>query len=142
MQNSPATLFVDTSAFKAFYDEDDENHGKARRFMDAVASKEVAVRGFITSDYVLDETVTLVRFAHSHSKALEFARTVVSSKATRVLYVGQENFLKALDLFSESSDKEWSFTDCVSFILMRNLNLTTAFAFDPHFQQAGIHTLP
>lgn len=142
MQSSPSTLFVDTSAFKAFYDEQDEFHETARRFMDAVASREVAVRGFITSDYILDETVTLVRFAHSHSKALEFARTVVSSKATRVVYVGQETFLKALDFFSEASDKEWSFTDCVSFVLMRSLNLTTSFTFDPHFRQAGFQTLP
>lgn len=142
MQSSPTTLFVDTSAFKAFYDEEDEYHGKARAFMDAVASKEVGVHGFITSDYVLDETITLVRFAHSHSKALEFARTIVSSKATRVLYVGQENFLKAIELFSEASDKKWSFTDCVSFVLMRGLNLATAFTFDPHFRQAGFHTLP
>jgi predicted nucleic acid-binding protein len=133
---------VDTSAFKAFYDQEDDYHREARAFMDAVASKQVLVRGFITSDYILDETITLVRFAHSHSKAVEFAKAATSSKATRVVYVGEENFAKALDLFSKTSDKEWSFTDCVSFTLMRNLNLTTAFTFDPHFREAGFHTLP
>ncbi len=142
MQNSPTTLFVDTSAFKAFYDEEDEFHREARGFMDDIASKKISVRGFITSDYVLDETITLIRFAHSHPKALEFSRAVTSSKATRLLYVGQESFLKALDLFAQASDKPWSFTDCVSFILMRSLNLTTAFTFDPHFRQAGFRTLP
>ncbi len=142
MQSSPTTLFVDTSAFKAFYDEEDEFHSKARGFMDDIASKKTIVRGFITSDYILDETITLIRFAHSHSKALEFSQAVTSSKATRLVYVGQENFQKALELFIEASDKPWSFTDCVSFTLMRSLHLTTAFTFDPHFQQAGFHTLP
>lgn len=142
MQSSPTTLFVDTSAFKAFYDEEDEFHVKAREFMDDIASKKIIVRAFITSDYVLDETITLIRFATSHSKAFEFAQAVTSSKATRLVYVGQENFLKALDLFSQASDKPWSFTDCVSFAIMQNLNLTTAFTFDPHFKQAGFQILP
>ena len=136
------TLCGGTSAFKAFYDEEDESHGKARGFMDDVSSKRLVVRGFITSDYILDETIPLMRFAHSHSKALEFAWTVASSKAARPLYVGQENFLRALGLFSEASDKSWSFTDCVSFVLVRDLNLTAAFTFDPDFRQAGFQTLP
>ncbi len=133
---------MDTSAFKAFYDEEDDHHNKARGFMEDIASKKTIVRGFTTSDYILDETVTLIRFAHSHFRALEFAQAVTRSKATRLVYVVQENFLKALELFTEASDKPWSFTDCVSFTLMRNLNLTTASTFDPHFQQAGFHTLP
>ncbi len=135
-------MFVDTSAWKAFYDEEDELHEKARGFMRVVSAKEVPVRLLVTSDYVMDETLTLVRFAHSHSKAVEFAKAASSSKAMRLLFVGEEIFNEALGLFSEHKDKEWSFTDCVSFTLMRHLNLTTAFAFDPHFQQAGFQTLP
>jgi uncharacterized protein len=142
MQNSPSTLFVDTSGFKAFYDEEDEHHAKARALMETVVSKQTSVRGLVTSDYILDETLTLIRFAHSHSKAVEFANAVTSSKATRLVHVDQENFAKALELFSNTSDKPWSFTDCVSFTLMRSLNLTAAFTFDPHFRQAGFQTLP
>ncbi len=142
MQSSPGSLFVDTSAFKALYDEEDEFHRQARDFLDAVSSKRVPVRGFITSDYILDETITLVRFAHSHGKAVEFARAVTSSKATKILHVDEEGFHKALDLFSQAEDKEWSFTDCVSFALMRRLNLNSAFTFDPHFQQAGFELVP
>lgn len=142
MPSSPTALFVDTSAFKALYDEDDEFHNRARSFMDSIAAKEVAVRGLITSDYVLDESITLIRFAHSHSKAVEFARAVVSSRATKILHVEADSFQKALDLFSQHEDKPWSFTDCTSFVLMKNLSLTSAFAFDPHFNQAGFITLP
>ena len=98
MPGSPATVFVDTSAWKAFYDEEDELHGEARNLMNAISSKEISVRAFITSDYVMDETITLIRFAHSHGKAAEFARAILSSRATRIVYVGEEAFLKALGL--------------------------------------------
>ncbi len=101
-----------------------------------------ADRNLLTSDYVLDETITLIRFAHSNAKAADFANAIVSSRATRIVYLGEENFQKTLELFNESRDKEWSFTDCASFTLMRLFNLTKAFTFDPHFHQAGFQTLP
>ncbi len=71
---------MDTSAFKAFYDEQDDHHIKARGLMEDIASKKIVVRGFITSDYILDETVTVIRFAHSHFRALEFPRAVTVSR--------------------------------------------------------------
>jgi uncharacterized protein len=141
MQSSRGTVFVDTSAWKAFYDEKDDHHKEARSLMESVATKRVPIHLFVTSDYVMDETLTLVRFAHSHSKAVEFANTVTSSRATRLFFVGEDLFNKALNMFIEHRDKPWSFTDCVSFVVMKHLNLNTAFAFDPHFQQAGFQTL-
>ena len=142
MQSSPGTVFVDTSAWKAFYDENDDWHKEARGFMNSVGTTQPPIRLFVTSDYVMDETLTLVRFAHSHSKAVEFANTISSSRATKLFFVGEDLFNKALSMFIGRRDQEWSFTDCASFVLMKQLNLTTAFAFDPHFKQAGFHTLP
>lgn len=142
MQSSLGTVYVDTSGWKAYYDEEDEWHREARNFLDSLASKRANLRGFLTSDYVLDETITLIRFAHSQTKAVEFAKAVVSSKATRIVYTGEEVFVQALELFEESKDKEWTFTDCVSFTIMRLQNVTTCFSFDPHFKQAGFHTVP
>ncbi len=142
MQSSLGTVFVDTSGWKAYYDEEDELHDEAHGFLDSLSSKRVSIRGFLTSDYVLDETITLIRFAHSHAKAVEFAEAVLSSKATRIVYAGEEVFLKSLDLFRESKDKHWSFTDCVSFTIMKLQNVTMCFGFDPHFEQAGFLTVP
>ena len=51
-------------------------------------------------------------------------------------------FLESLDLFERSKDKEWSFTDCTSFILVEGTGLSQAVAFDPRFEQAGFHMLP
>jgi predicted nucleic acid-binding protein len=110
--------------------------------MDNVAKKELTVKNLVTSDYVLDESITLIRLAYSHSKAAEFARTTVNSRLVKVLYVGEEVFLESLDLFERSKDKAWSFTDCTSFILMKRTGLLQAFAFDPHFEPAGFRVLP
>ncbi len=142
MPSNPGTIFVDTSAWKAFYDEEDDRHGEARKLMKAIGAKEVPVRTLITSDYVMDETLTLIRFAHSHSKAVEFANAVSASNATKIVFVEEDLYGKALELFTQHADKPWSFTDCVSFALMKHIELTTAFTFDPHFQQAGFQTLP
>ena len=110
--------------------------------MKAIGAKEVPVRTLITSDYVMDETLTLIRFAHSHSKAVEFANAVSASNATKIVFVEEDLYGNALELFTQHADKPWSFTDCVSFALMKHIELTTAFTFDPHFQQAGFQTLP
>lgn len=60
----------------------------------------------------------------------------------KTLYTGEATFAEALELFGRYSDKEWSFTDCVSFTTMRRLNVTKAFTFDKHFRQAGFEMLP
>ncbi len=142
MQSSLGTIFIDTSAFKALYDERDEYHTEARKFMDTISAKKVLARGFLTSDYVLDEAITLIRFGHSHSKAVEFIHAIHDSKAVRTIHVEEEDFGETLQLFIRSKDKEWSFTDCTCFTLMKRLGIENAFTFDPHFRQAGYRILP
>ncbi len=140
--HNPSAAFVDTSWFKAYVDERDEHHRQARGLMDKMVARELAVKNLLTSDYVLDESITFIRLAHSHSKALEFARTTINSRLVKVQFVGEELFLESLDLFEKSKDKTWSFTDCTSFVLMMKNGVSRVFAFDPHFEQAGFHTLP
>ena len=135
-------MFLDTSALKAVYDVDDEHHPEASALMDSIKARTTEVSSFLTSDYVLDEAITLTRFALNHGKALELADAVLSSKFVRVVYVGKDVFASALEMFRQRDDKEWSFTDCVSFALMESEEVKAAFAFDPHFEQAGFGTMP
>jgi len=60
-------------------------NGGQEGLMDSVPAKELAVKNLVTSDYVLDESIALMRFAHSHSKAAELARTTLGSGLVRVL---------------------------------------------------------
>ena len=135
-------VFVDTSAFKAYYDRKDRHHKAARNFVARVVEREIEFRLLVTSDYVLDETATLVKRAVGAKEASRFLRAVQDSKMIRVVHVGKEYFEKAKQLFEKHSDTEWSFTDCTSFTLMKELGIKHAFTFDEHFKQAGFTTHP
>ena len=87
--------------------------------MRKIAARATDVTSFVTTDYVLDEAVTLTRFAHSHSKAVELAEASLSSRFIRLVYCDQELFSDGMKVFKQHSDKEWSLTDCVSFATMK-----------------------
>ncbi len=56
--------------------------------------------------------------------------------------MGEELFEKSIALFRDSRNQSWSFTDCTSFVLMRELSVMNAFAFDIHFKEVGFSLLP
>src|SRR6266849_6622579 len=120
-------IFIDSSALKANYDAGDDFHPKAAELMRKIAARETQITSFVTTDYVLDEAVTLTRFAHSHGKAVELAEATMASKFVRVVYSDEGLFGDGMKIFKQHSDKEWSLTDCVSFAAMRNYSLRTAF---------------
>ena len=133
-------IFVDTSAWYAAEVEDDINHEKARTFLVQLAQGKHGVA--ITSDYVLDETLTLLRSRRGLPDAITFIGKIKKSKSIRIFWVGENVFDKALGIFRKRSDAMWSFTDCTSFALMNDLSITEAFTFDGHFAQAGFQKLP
>jgi len=127
-------VFVDTSAFLAFKNRRDALHTEAlavkKRLLDAGKS-------LLTSDYVLDESYTIIRLRAGHRVAVEFGEEVRSSRLVRVEYLTPDAIEAAWVLFKRYGDKDFSFTDCTSFVLMRELRLAEALAFDGHFTQAG-----
>ena len=94
-------------------------------------------RRFMTTEYIVDETVTLLLLRHSHAAAADFLQTIERSEALRLEWIGPDRFHAAAGFFRRHADKEWSFTDCVSFVTMRELRIRDAFTTDHHFQQAG-----
>jgi hypothetical protein len=131
---------VDTSAFVALEDESDEHHREAVRFRD-----EVLLKGNyapFTTMYVVDETLTLVRRRLSVPASIAMSRKVRDSRILRVMSVSRDTEEKALDIFEQYDDKSFSFTDCVSFVTMKELGIQEAFAFDEHFTQMGFRRVP
>jgi predicted nucleic acid-binding protein len=131
-------VFVDSSGFLALWDASDEHHVRAGRLQEKLRREG---RSFVTSDYIVDETATLLLMRHSHSAAADFLDTIERSEALRLEWIGPERFHAAAALFRRHADKEWSFTDCVSFRLMRELRIQEAFTTDHHFKQAGFAPL-
>jgi predicted nucleic acid-binding protein len=135
-------VFVDSSALKAVYDSGDGFHTPASELMRRIAARETDITGFVTSDYVLDEAITLTRFAHSHAKAVELQEATMASRFVKVVFCDEELFSEAVLTFKRHSDKEWSLTDCLSFAVMKRHGIKTAFTFDAHFKQAGFAKIP
>jgi uncharacterized protein len=133
-------IFVDTSAWYAVEVEDDVNHEAACKFLSRIASGKHGVS--ITTDYILDETLTLLRSRRDLASASSFIDKISKSKSLRVFWINEDLFEKALNVFRKSDRKSWSFTDCTSFALMRELSVSEAFSFDNHFREAGLQALP
>ena len=129
-----ADVFMDSAGFLALWDASDEHHGAAVSLLQEFRRKR---RRFVTSEYIVDESATLLLIRHSHKAAVDFLDTVEKSQALWLEWVGPERFFAGAALFRRRADREWSFTDCVSFTLMRELRIRDAFTTDKHFKQAG-----
>jgi len=133
-------IFVDTSAWYALEVEDDENHASAMAFREAL--KEGRYGALLTSDYVLDEVITLLRLRKGAEPASKFADKVLRSRSLSLVWIDRQIFDEALELLKERPDKKWSLTDCTSFVIMNQLSVNEAFALDQNFEQAGFTRLP
>jgi|SRR5437867_6470508 len=131
-------VFMDTAGFLALWDARDKHHEQALHLQRDLVRKR---RRFLTTDYVVDETVTLLLLRHSHATASDFLETTLTSESLHLQWVGPDYFHAASNLFRRHDDKEWSFTDCVSFTIMRQLSIHDAFTTDHHFRQAGFNPL-
>jgi uncharacterized protein len=132
-------LFVDTAGWMACADESDPAHRKS------VAVRDSWLEGgglFVTSDYVADETLTLLRIRLGIDAAEAWWRQVEGSSRVRWEYITLARADKARGLFFRYRDKDFSFTDCTSFVLMRELKLREALTTDRHFHQAGFGIKP
>jgi predicted nucleic acid-binding protein len=131
-------VFVDTSGLYALIDKNDASHREAR---DAVAKIVRDGRRLLVTDYVIDESVTL---AKAHGGAWVASRVldlVERSQGIRVEWIGPERFAATRAYFRKHADDDYSFTDCSSFVVMRELRLDQALTTDRHFVEAGIRAL-
>ena len=128
--------FVDSSAFIGRYLDRDQHHHRA------VAAWNTLKRGLFTSNLVLSETFTLIGRWGGYKFAHERAERVLNSQATTILRPDEEDEREALVLFGKFADKRISYTDCVSFALMRRHGIKRAFTFDRDFEDAGFERWP
>ncbi len=132
-------IFVDTGAFIARYVARDEHHRRARAVWADLERKHTRC---FTSNFVLDETFTLLGRRASYPFAADRARALLASAALAILRPEAEDEVRAVELFSRFADQRVSFTDCVSFVLMRRHGLSRSFTFDRHFSDAGFEVVP
>ncbi len=133
-------LFVDSGAFIALVDAGDQNHEAARVFFGDMTARGAQ---FVTTNFVVCETMNYLRARVSHKAAVTFLEGLRKSTRFEVISVGPHVEDAAFAIFQEYTDKDFSFTDCTSFAVMKSLKIRKAFAFHRHFGQiAGFARLP
>jgi predicted nucleic acid-binding protein len=133
-------IFVDTGAFLARYLSSDTLHARAVR-----AWKELERRKptkVFTSHDVIDETLTLLARRADYAFAAERGRRLFDSDTLEILHADAATERAASGLFEKFADQRVSFTDCLSFALMRARDVRRAFSFDRHFAAAGFDLWP
>jgi uncharacterized protein len=130
---------VDTAGWLACVDEADPLHAPIAAARDAWLEGGGAL---LTTDYIADETLTLIRFRLGLDAAEAWWRQVDGSSRLRWECVGMARADKARTLFVRYRDEAFSFTDCTSFAVMRGLRIREALTTDHHFAQAGFVRKP
>jgi predicted nucleic acid-binding protein len=139
---SRSKVFVDTGGWYAVASANDRYHavgtGYFRELLDAGAR-------LLTSDYVLDETLTRLRYDAGHSLAREFWQRLAQAQQAgflTILRVDEPAWNTALDIFFQYQDQAFSFTDCTSFVLAQAHPVDEVFTFDAHFLMFGLVIKP
>lgn len=133
------TAFVDTSGWMACADAADPDHARAAAARDAILASR---RILVTTDFVVDETLTLIRIRLGIAAAQAWWDQVDRSARLRWERIDSERFDRARALFFRYRDKSFSFTDCTSFVVMRELRIAQALSTDRHFRQMGFQVVP
>jgi uncharacterized protein len=127
--------FVDTGAFLAYHRKNDQYHREARRLWPSLAGNAV------TSNHIMDELATGLGRIAGYAFAVECVALIYSSPGIRIFQSTREDELEALAWMRKFADQGVSFTDCISFAIMRRHKVQTAFTFDRHFQLAGFNVI-
>lgn len=128
-------IFADTGGWFSISIPTDPNHQAGTRWL---AQNN---QPLLTTDYVVDETLTLLRARGQNSRAFTLGRQFFDGSLAMIYYLTEEDIRQAWQVFTQYADKEWSFTDCTSKVVVEKFGITNAFAFDHHFRQFGTVTV-
>jgi len=130
------SIFVDTGFFIAIVNKDDEFHANAMNLYTALKKTLNKVK-LIFTDYIFDEIMTgLKNHGVNIDAILKFGEDLLLSKYFTFYKVADAHFREAWNMFKKYKDKDWSFTDCTSFVVMNDLGIKFHLSFDAHFDQA------
>jgi uncharacterized protein len=132
-------LFADTSFWVAFILRRDPLYLRARTLLTQLGNR----IKIVTSEFVLLEFLN--HFSGygelEREKAIAAWKDICNSPLIEVTPATTSLFARAATLYEKASDKQWSLTDCASFVIMRERKIMNALTFDHHFEQAGFKAM-
>jgi hypothetical protein len=129
-------VFADTYYFLALFNAADRAHSKSLAFTSNYGGR------MLTTEWVMVELADAL--ASSPRGRAEFLATRADLHAdpdVTIVRCDQALLEAAIELFSHRPDKQWSLTDCISFVVMEREGVAEALTGDHHFQQAGFVAL-
>lgn len=133
------TAFIDTSYLLALELANDQNHLAAKQHWQSLIG---SLPRLVTTSYIFDEVVTFFNNRGYHAKAIQIGNSLLYSPSLQFIHVDTALFQAGWTYFQQHQDKQYSFIDCISFVVMQNLGISTALTFDKHFAQAGFQKAP
>ncbi len=133
------TLFVDTGAWYALADRSDLHHNEAVEIYPKLLSSYPPLK---TTNLIIAETYILIRRGIGSQAAIAFLENIASSP--RVVKIYSDSILEetAESILRQYQDQDFSYTDAVSFVVMKQYGITEAFSFGKHFVTAGFTLIP
>lgn len=129
------SVFADTLFYVALLSRDDGLHSSASRW---ASQSDLRI---VTTEFVLLETANFFKQPSVRGTFAAFVPRLHASPVTSIIPCESHWFQRGLDLFNSRPDKQWSLTDCISFVVMEDRGLAEALTADHHFQQAGFSIL-
>lgn len=132
-------MFVDTWGFKAFIDRKEPKHTEVKQLLETAWKRKNSV---YTSDYIIDETITLISYKLDFDKLKKFivaSDSAIEKGYIRLLRVSSEDFDEAKKFKLKYKDKlKISFTDITSAMLMKKHKIADIVTEDGHFGEIGM----
>ena len=128
-------VFADTFYFLALLNPADEMHARA------VAVTNCLTEPMVTTDWVLIELADGLSRPPARAAAIEFIDALRKDVGATIVRCDVAILDRGWDLYRRRLDKGWSLTDCISFEVMRDQNISDALTGDRHFEQAGFVAL-
>jgi uncharacterized protein len=128
-------IFADSFYFIALFNAGDQAHSKAVRF--APTSNPP----LLTTAWILTEVADACASFPNRIQVVDFINRLIKIPRVKVVPFSMELFDRGLELYRSRPDKEWSLTDCISFVVMKDEGVADALTGDKHFEQAGFNAL-
>jgi uncharacterized protein len=128
-------VFADTYYFIAVFGPDAPDRRKAVTLGASLAES------MVTTEWVLTEVANFMHRAHERQAFSDLVATLDASGDVVLVKSSHELWRRGLELYGSRLDKEWSLTDCISFVVMADRHMRDALTADHHFEQAGFNAL-
>ncbi|MGA2585145.1 MAG: PIN domain-containing protein [Tepidisphaeraceae bacterium] len=125
------SVFVDTGAWYASVVANDPRHA------DVVSWHRQNTQPLITTDYVIDEALTLLRSRGERAKAIALGRHLLDLSAVSIHFISESEIRQAWEIFRDNPSRDWSFTDCTSKVVIDARHIKQVLTFDHHFAEFG-----